>query len=205
MPEVPILSPTAASLSVEHLNVPRDLRWSDVQPGLAPDRLRADLRIQVCGKEVRFPAVHYGFGFEEASTTSLKAILQGLTALAHQEPHAWRAGMTGVPTHVLQLDSDPAERFELFIFDDAHLYLTYHTNRGGALALDLLVSPLELLAAEEALTRELVALLDAHPLGPDDEAARSRYLGRWERLKHRLQPLTGRLNTLLPPFDPPAY
>lgn len=205
MPDVPILSPAAASLTVERIQVHEGLSWSDLRPGLPAEAIRAELVARVCGKTIHFPDVHYGFCFEALSTVSLKAILQALIALDERTAHAWREGATGLPTHLLELGDDPAERFELFVFDDQHLYGAYHSNRGGSLALDLLVSVQQLLESEDHAARELVAILDGRATSPEGTRCRSSYLESWSRLKRRVRLLENRLGSLFPPFEAPLF
>lgn len=197
----PILSPADASLTVERIRIPEPLTWQDMKPGLASDAIRADLVASVCGREVRFPGIEYGFGFEEASTYSLKSLLQGLLALAEGSEEGWHESHGGMRTHFLHLSADPADRFELFIFDDERLYLSFHTNRGGMLSMDMVVSVRSLLAAEETVTEELIRILDLK--GGLDSEERHRYLGRWEHLRHGIRSLEGRLLSLMPPFEAP--
>lgn len=197
----PILSPVDASLTVERIWIPETLTWQDMTPGLARDAIRADLVASVCGREVRFPNVDYGFGFEASSTCSLKALLQALLCLAEGMEAGWHESHGGMRTHHLHLSADPADRFELFIFDDERLYLTFHTNRGGMLSMDMVLSVRSLLAAEEAATERIVALLDDK--GALDCEERHRYLGRWEHLKQGIRELDGKLLSLMPPIETP--
>lgn len=197
----PILSPADASLTVERIWIPETLTWLDMKAGLATDAIRADLVATVCGREVRFPRVDYGFGFEAMSTCSLKALLQALLALSEGSADSWQEGHGGMRTHLLHLSADPADRFECFIFDDERLYLTFHTNRGGMLAMDMVISARALLHAEEQATEQIIQVLDGH--GGLDSEERHRYLGRWEHLKLGIRELDGRLLSLMPPFEAP--
>ncbi|HEY9857581.1 MAG TPA: hypothetical protein V6D05_17685 [Stenomitos sp.] len=197
----PILSPADASLTVERIWIPESLTWRDMKPGLASDAIRADLIAAVCGREVRFPSVDYGFGFEAMSTCSLKALLQALVSLSEGLEAGWHASHGGMRTHHLHLSSDPADRFELFIFDDNRLYLSFHTNRGGMLSMDMVVSLGSLLAAEEAATERIVRALDER--GELDSAERHRYLGCWEHLTMGIRKLEGKLLSLTRPSEAP--
>lgn len=197
----PILSPADASLTVERIWIPETLTWQDMKPGLAHDAIRADLVATVCGRELRFPNVDYGFGFEAASTCSLKSVLLALLGLSEGTAEGWHECHGGMRTHYLQLSADPADRFELFVFDDAHLYLTFHTNRGGMLAMDMVISVRSLLETEEQVTERLVRSLDER--GEVDSAERHRYLGCWEHLRLGIEELDGKLLSLVPPFEAP--
>jgi len=197
----PILSPADASLTVDRIWISETLTWQDMKPGLASDAIRADLIASVCGREVRFPNVDYGFGFEAMSTCSLKALLQAVVSLAEGTEAGWHESHGGMRTHHLHLSADPADRFELFIFDDDRLYLSFHTNRGGMLSMDMVVSLGTLLAAEEAATERIVRTLDAR--GDLDSAERHRYLGCWEHLMIGIRKLDGKLLSLTTPFEAP--
>lgn len=198
-----VLAPKEALVYVERIQVPSALSWRDLQPGLAPEAIRADLVLQVCGKEVRFPQIHYGFGFASDSPTSLKGILQAVVALEEGRDSYWRASHGGVLMTRLQLSKDPAEHFEIFVFDDAHLYFTYHTNHGGALALDALLSVPTLVQSEERATELLIEQLDERDALADLNEWRRRYRGRWEHLKSRALSLSGHLLSFVPSTDLP--
>ncbi len=195
----PILSPADASLAVERIWIPETLTWLDMKPGLAPDAIRVDLVATVCGRELRFPNVAYGFGFEAASTCSLKAVLLALMSLAEGTGEGWHESHGGTRTHHLHLSMDPADRFEFFVFDDERLYFTFHTNRGGMLAMEMAVSVASLLEAEESATERIVRTLDEK--GGQDSEERHRYLGCWEHLRQAVRELDGRLSSLLPPAE----
>lgn len=197
----PILSPAEAGLTVERIWIPETLTWQDMKPGLKADAIRADLVASVCGRELRFPSVDYGFGFEAASTCSLKSILLALLGLAEGTSEGWHECHGGMRTHYLHLSADPSDRFELFVFDDERLYLTFHTNRGGMLAMDMVVSVRSLLDTEEWVTEQLIQLLDER--GGIDSEERHRYLGCWEHLRLGIRELDGRLSSLVPPFEAP--
>jgi|GEM_PF-3065652 hypothetical protein len=196
MGDHPVLSSAGASLSIERFWLPETMTWSDFRPGGDVDEIRADLVVRVCGKEIRFPAIHYGFSFEPHCAFSLKAVIRALVSLSEGNAHTWRESHGGMLTHLLQLLPDPAERFEFFVFDDRHLYFTYHSNQGGSLSLDVLLGVRELVATEERATQFLVSTLDARGEGGAEE--RSRYLGQWEHLKAVAMGLDGRLLSLPP-------
>lgn len=196
---------TDGNLQIERLRVAAALRWKDVKAGLQSDSIQADLLLQVCGKEVRFPGIHYGFDFEPGNGFSLKALLQAIAALDADPDAYWRVASGGAPKALLSLSLDPAERFEALVFDDHHLYIAYHTNRGGALAVDALLSVEGLIEAEERATEQLKTLLDEREADSKLSEWRSRYLGRWEHLKSRVRRLNGRLTCNLPSTEPPLF
>lgn len=198
---VPILSPADAGLAVERIRIPETLTWQDMTPDLAACAIQADLVASVCGRQVRFPDVDYGFGFEAASTCSLKSVLLALLNLAEGAMEGWHETHGGMRTHHLHLSADPADRFDFFVFDDERLYLTFHTNRGGMLSMDMVISVGALLAAEEAATAQLVGILDAK--GGLDSEERHRYLGCWEHVRQGIREIDGRLLSLLPPTEAP--
>lgn len=199
MLESQVMSLADASLRLERLRIPAALTWRDMQPGLGAERIHADLVVRVCGREVRFPGVQYGFCFEPGNSTSIKSVLQALVALKEGDPHAWREGHGGVPTHLLQLSPEPCDRFEYFIYDDQHLYFGYHTNRGGMLSLEARVSLRSLLDAEIAFTERLVSELDASTPELSGCEERSRYLGQWEHLRGFATRVGESLTSLLAP------
>lgn len=199
MLESQVISLVDASMRLEGLRIPAALTWRDMQPGMGADRIHADLVVRVCGREVRFPGVQYGFCFERATSTSIKSVLQALVALKDGTPHAWREGHGGVRTHLLQLSSEPCDRFEYFIYDDQHLYFGYHTNRGGMLSLEVRVSLRSLIDAEIAFTERLVTALDACSPELARCEERSRYLGQWEHLRVLAASVDESLTSVLAP------
>lgn len=200
MVEHPVLL-SEASLSIERLWLPEALTWEEIRPGGAVDRIRADLVVRVCGKEIRFPGIHYGFTFDAVSSFSLKAVIWAIVSLSEGRPHAWRESHGGMLTHLLQLLPDPAERFEFFVFDDEHLFFTYHSNQGGSLALEVLLAVRDLVETEERATQLLTAALDSRATSTMGADHRSRYLGQWERLKVVMGQLDGHLLSILPVCD----